>query len=218
MNSFDVSTIFKHETQPIPEKPVPGSFLFAAIYLLFIVLWISCYLTLIRTLSAFSMRQAITNIFETAAMNTEYKQYTDITTKQYMNDFINNVVINRIYDESTKQYMPLNSNYHYINYYNYFMGLRITQNRVDLSANSNKNSNDAKSRIRKINYSGDTTVRYGDLDKTEFGTDEIQYWKSCGYANAGGFVHFFNSSITLTQAQNKFNTMIIVKAFVVTSP
>ena len=154
------------------------------------------------------MRQAITNIFETSEINAEYKQYTDITTKQYIKDFIYNVVINKIYDESTKQYKPLNPKYHYINYYNYFMGLRITQNRVDLSTNSNNNSNRAESRIRKINYSGNTTARYGDLDKTKFGTDEIQYWKSCGYANAGGFVHFFNSSITLTQAQNKFNTMI----------
>ena len=154
------------------------------------------------------MRQAITNIFETSEINAEYKQYTDITTKQYIKDFIYNVVINKIYDESTKQYKPLNPKYHYINYYNYFMGLRITQNRVDLSTNSNNNSNRAESRIRKINYSGNTTARYGDLDKTKFGTDEIQYWKSCGYANVGGFVHFFNSSITLNQAQNKFNTMI----------
>ena len=95
------------------------------------------------------MRQSITYIFENSVINSENKQYVDITTKSHIDNFIYNVVIENIYDESSKQYRPLNEKFHYVNYYNHFMGLRITQNRADLTENHDNNSKSAISHIRE---------------------------------------------------------------------
>ena len=178
------------------------------IYLLFICFWLSCYLTSIRTESAYSMMQSITTIFESNIINSENKQYTDIVSKLNVEQFITNVVIEYIYNESLKDYMPLNPDYHYLSYYNFFMGLRITQNRVQLMQNPNQNYREALTNIRKINYSGDTKTRYGNLDTSSFGSDHVQYWSDWGYDGSGGFVHFFDSSMTLKKAKSKFNKMV----------
>ena len=121
------------------------------------------------------MMQSITTIFESNIINSENKQYTDIVSKLNVEQFITNVVIEYIYNESLKDYMPLNPDYHYLSYYNFFMGLRITQNRVQLMQNPNQNYREALTNIRKINYSGDTKTRYGDLDTSSFGSDHVQY-------------------------------------------
>ena len=154
------------------------------------------------------MRQSISNIFESAVINSENKQYVDITTKNHISSFITNVVITNIYNETVKQYKALNDNFHYVNYYNFFMGLRITQNRAELTENHDSNSKSAISHIRDINYSGDTTIKYGNLNKTDFGTDNIQYCESWGYANAGGFVHYFGSNLSIDQAQSKYSKIL----------
>ena len=113
----------------------------------------------IRVDSAFTLKQAVANLLEFKVINTENKQYADITSKQHISDFIYNVVIEQIYDEGIKQYMSLNSNYHYLNYYNFFMGMRITQNRVSLKKMQYICTPDVVANVRKINYSGDTVTR-----------------------------------------------------------
>ena len=85
------------------------------------------------------------------------------------------MVIERIYDESIKEYKPLNEKYHYLNYYNFFMGMRITQNRVDLKKVQFQYVPDITDYIRKINYSGNTKTRYESLNKNSFGTDGTNY-------------------------------------------
>ena len=166
LNDFDVSNIFKHEAEPVPENRIPGNLIVAILYCLLIILCTVCYLTSIRTESAFSMRQSITSIFESTVINSQNKQYSDIASKTYIEQFIYNSVISSIYNESNKQYKSLNDNYHYISYYNFFMGLRMTQNRVSLMQNPDKNYKEALSSIRNINYSGNTKTRYSYLDTT----------------------------------------------------
>ena len=161
----------------------------------------------IRVDSAFTLKQAVANLLELKDINTENMQYADITSKQQISEFIYNVVIEQIYDESIKQYVSLNEKYHYLNYYNFFMGMRITQNRVSFKKMQYICTPDVVDNVRKFDYSGDTATRYGSLDTDPFGTDKISYWNDWGYAGAGGFVHYFDSLLNLTQAQDKFNKM-----------
>ena len=162
----------------------------------------------IRTESAFSLRQAITSKIEIQKINGENKQYDDIISKQHISDFIYNVIIEQIYNEKIKPYNTQNQKYHYLNYFYFFMGMRITQNRAVLTKNQNIKYNDNQSNIRQINYSGDTKTKYSKIDTSTFGSDKISYWSSWGYAGAGGFVHYFDSLLTLNQARSKFSSMI----------
>ena len=165
-------------------------------------------MTSIRTKSAYSLRHSIANLLEETSINSENKQYVDIASKQHINDFIHNVVIEQIYNEQAKQYGSQNQKHHYLNYYNFFMGMRVTQNRAVLTKNQNFKSNGNQSNVRQINYSGDTKTKYSKIDTSTFGSDTIAYWSSWGYAGVGGFVHYFNSLLTLNQARSKFSSMV----------
>ena len=65
-------------------------------------------------------------------MNQTLQTYENINVKDQINQFISNVILTNIYDESIKDHPPLVNGYHYISGFNYFMGMRLTINRAEL--------------------------------------------------------------------------------------
>ena len=106
-----------------------------------------------------------------------------------------------------KEYEGMNPDYHYINFYNFFMGCRVTQNRADVKTNTDKTTIDAIGHLRKRNYSGKTSQTFKDVLTSDFGSVPTPYSEDGGYRHKGGYVHYFASNLTFKEAMNKFRTM-----------
>ena len=89
--------------------------------------------TSLRINEGYTISKAITNIFEVYPFNEYASKYNTIQDKKDLNEFIYNLMLNKIFNDDSKDYVPMMKGYHYLNYYNYFMGLRITYNRAKLS-------------------------------------------------------------------------------------
>jgi len=117
---------------------------------------------------------------------------------------MDNVLISQIYDESTKEYPAMVEGYHYLNNYNYFMGMRVTHNRALLKDNPDSDYIDIIPYIRKKNYNGDTDRNYEEIQKTPFGEDNLEYSSGGGFGGSGGFIHYFGSDLTIQEADQQF--------------
>lgn len=202
-SEFDLENAFNHEEIPKAKKPVSRSNLFTIAYLIFVFIFIYNYMTALNITQARSMGNAIKNIFELRPYNLQSEQYQNISSKDDISDFVIKVVFPQIYDENLKEYYPMVDGYHFLNYYNFFMGIRITHNRVKLKENTQEVSKDVISHIRKTNYKGSTSRRFGDLDKSNFGSENTEYSKNGGYRGKGGFIHFFEADIDFNEANTK---------------
>jgi hypothetical protein len=194
-SEFDVENAFEHEKTPQANQSVPRSLVFVIAYLLFTFIFIYNFMTALNITQARSMGVAIKNIFELRPYNYQSEQYQNISSKEDIADFLQSVIIPQIYDEESKEYPAMVDGFHYLNYYNFFMGIRLTHNRAKLKENKQDISKDTITHIRKTNYKGSTNQRFGDLDKTSFGSENTKYSKNGGYRGKGGFIHFFEADI-----------------------
>jgi len=93
-------------------------------------IFIISYYTALPIENSYSIAKSLSNILETRPINYESLQYANITNKTHIDDFIYYVVLYQIYDDGLKEYSPMMNGSHYISNFNYFMGLRLTHNRV----------------------------------------------------------------------------------------
>ena len=97
--------------------------------------------------------------------------------------------------------------YHYVNYYNYYMGMRITHNRAELEENTD-HLKEGIEQVRKKNYDNRPNRRFAYVQKASFGSEPTPYSVDGGYREKGGFVHYFDSNLTIDQANQKYNTIV----------
>lgn len=86
---------------------------------------LSCYNTQ-NTESAYLMVASIRTLFEGRPMDYNGKAYDKIVTKYDIDLFINDIILDQIYEESLKEFPAMVEGYHYVKYYNYFAGMRLT--------------------------------------------------------------------------------------------
>ena len=129
-----------------------------------------------------------------------------------IDDFINNVILSEIFDESKKEFPSIVENSHFINYYNYFMGMRVTFNRAEL-VNSSNVDRTGRSDYRISNYRLNPNNKFKNIMTDDFGSSKIKYQENGGYQNAGGYIIYFNSNLTFSEAEDKYSQLIYNKLF-----
>ena len=161
------------------------------------------------------MQSSINNAFKNRIYGNNSEYYIDINERKDINDYIRDVILRQIYDETVKEYTneelnssPNASNYHYINNVNYFMGMRITHNRADLTSDKDSHLHPLYNRFRKENYYGQTSQRFGDLNETTFSRYNVKYSEDGGYFGKGGFVHYFEPHWTYQNATNFYDELV----------
>ena len=153
------------------------------------------------------MITSIKNILEERPLNQEGDIYINIINKDDINSFIGKVIIPQIYDEHLKEFLSIVEGYHYFSYYNYFAGMRITHNKAKIIDNKSGEREKEIPTKRKGNFKGKPNVRMKDIDKSNFGKDSLEYTEDGGYNGKGGFVHFFDSNLTIEEASRKYGTL-----------
>ena len=168
--------------------------------------FVSIY-TAFRIMEGYTIAKSMSNIFEGWPINTEANRYTDIKNKNMTNDFISNVIINQIYNEDIKDDLsPIPGN-HYLKYFNYFMGMRITYNRAELQQRSSTGLS-GKPSYRISNYNGNPNIRFSNIITDPFGRNETEYQENEGYKNTGGYVFYFDSNLTYEKADEKYREIV----------
>ena len=124
-----------------------------------------------------------------------------------INEFIYNVILSEILDESVKDFPSIVENSHFINYYNYFMGMRVTFNRAEL-VNSSNVDRTGRSDYRISNYRLNPNNKFKNIMTDDFGSSKIKYQENGGYQNAGGYIIYFNSNLTFSEAEDKYSQLI----------
>ena len=168
--------------------------------------FVSVY-TSLRISEGYAITKSISNIFETYPINEDSAQYKDITNKQEINEFLFNIIFPQIYNEEIKDFPSEVSGCHYINYFNYFMGMRVTYNRAKLLDSSNIDKT-GKLKDRISNYDKNPNSKFENVETDSFGKDKIKYQNDGGYKNTGGYVIYFNSNLTYTEAKNKYTQLV----------
>ena len=165
--------------------------------------WVS---TLLRISDGYTIAKAASNIFETYPFNNDAAQYSRIYSKTSINEFIYNLVLERIYNEDIKDYSAMNSSYHYLNFYNYAMGVRITFNRAQLTDYIiDDELTDMK---RKTDYNSNSYQRFSDIITEPFGSEKLEYEYNGGYKGKGGYVVYFPSNLTYDEVDQKYVKLV----------
>jgi hypothetical protein len=118
--------VFKTEKKPKPHRNVNISTFKIIIHILWLSLYIvSCY-TARQTRSAHSMVASIRSLIQGLPINYEGKTFYNIVSKADIQNFINEVILWQVYEESEKEFPAFVEGYHYVKNYNYFAGMRLT--------------------------------------------------------------------------------------------
>ena len=200
---FDFDKIFSYEKPPEPTiANTKNKISIVILYILFLYSIVNIFS------NENQLQKTLTNIFETWPIDYQSRQYQNITSKWQMDNFITNVVLPQIYDESIKTDDPINENYHYLGYFNYFAGMRMTYNRIDLKDYIRDTDTNTTSKIRKRNYNGKTNKRYKDLQTEDYYEYlPVSYKSDGGYRGKGGYIYFFQSNWTNDAAQSYYIDM-----------
>ena len=169
-------------------------------------LFFVCVYTSQRTNEGFAVAKSINDIITTYPINEDSTQYKDITKKQEINEFIYNIILPQIYKEEIKDFPSEVKGCHYINYFNYFMGMRVTYNRAKLLDSGNIDET-GKLKDRISNYDKNPNSKLENVETNPFGKDKIEYQNDGGYKNTGGYVIYFNSNLTYTEAETKYTQL-----------
>jgi len=65
-----------------------------------------------------------------------------------------------------------------------------------------------KLRLERIIMLGKQINNFHEIDKTPFGRNRIHYSSDGGYYGKGGFVYYFNSSLTIEEAQTYYRELV----------
>lgn len=138
-------------------------------------------------------------------MNENRGVYSDIVKKLHIKQFFVNIILPVIYNENSKDYQPMAEGFHYLNGFNYFMGLRVTHNRAKMDNTTEEQEyDDNVLLLRTENYSGRSSKKFKDIDTAGFGgingSTPFEYKAGGGYNNKGGYVHFFPDNFTFEDA------------------
>ena len=128
-------------------------------------------------------------------------------TNKMINDFISNVIINQIYNEDIKDDKSSYPGYHYLKYFNYFMGMRMTYNRAELQQSSSIDLA-GKSNYRVSNYNGNPNNKFSNVLTDPFGRNNTEYQENEGYKNTGGYTFYFDSNLTYVEADEKYREIV----------
>ena len=161
------------------------------------------------------MQVSINDISKDRVYEDEIKYYININEREDVENFIRNVILSQIYDETLKEYTneKLNSsenatNYHYLNNVNYFMGMRITHNHASLTRGKNNHHHPSYDRFRRDNYYGQTSQRFSDVNKTTFSRYGVKYSEDGGYLGKGSFIHYLASDLTYENASAFYEALV----------
>ena len=100
----------------------------------------------------------------------------------------------------------MNSSYHYLNFYNYAMGVRITFNRAQLTDYIiDDELTDMK---RKTDYNSNSYQRFSDIITEPFGYEKLEYEYNGGYKGKGGYVVYFPSNLTYDEVDQKYVKLV----------
>ena len=97
--------------------------------------------------------------------------------------------------------------YHYLNFYNYFMGLRITNNRVKLEKNK-FHTEIGNTTVRESNYNDNPNRKFSDIETTPFGRNKLEYQSDGGYKDTGGYIFYFNSNLTYDEVDGNYTQLV----------
>ena len=152
------------------------------------------------------MSESIEQRFNLRPFNAQIESYKNITKKEDIALFIQNVLIQEIFNETIKEYTALTEGYHYISGFNYFMGIRLTHNRAELIQDPTDTS--TKKLIRKRDYQGTASQSFSDVVESPFGRNSTAYQSGGGFNNKGGYVHHFANDLTLQKANQTYQDLI----------
>ena len=96
--------------------------------------------------------------------------------------------------------------YHYLQYFNYLMGIRITYNRAELKSTSD--SKTGTDYVRVGNYEETPIKDYSNVDTTTWGSTKIPYSSSGGYNNLGGYIFHVPNDYNIDEVINLENQLI----------
>ena len=119
-------------------------------------------------------------------------------------------LIQLIYNETLKEYKSdIKSNtgqFHYNQYYNYFMGMRVTYNRAKQTSTSETKS--GTTLTRQDNYNGDLLDSFTNVQTTDWGRNKTKYSKSGGFEGKGGYIIHFTNDMTIDEAVSLYSQLI----------
>lgn len=196
-DDFNLKKVFSHEKEPQAYDPIGNQAGFVLVLLYLSIYTIVMTQITFRTGDAYEISASIRAIFENYPIDTESRTYGEISDKYNIIDFFNNILIKQIFDESVKKFESGQDGYHYINNYNYFGGMRLTHNRVDLKRYSRDSLHDW---TRRKNYQGRTNQRFTSINTDYFWLEDKEYSQHGGYFDKGGFIYFLKSDTTYEEA------------------
>ena len=123
-----------------------------------------------------------------------------------MLQFIHGNLFETIYNETNKDYPSQVDGYHYLQYFNYLMGMRITYNRADLKFISEAKA--GTDYVRVGDYEETSIDHYSNVETTAWGSTNIPYSASGGYNNLGGYIIHVPNDYNIDEVINLENQLI----------
>ena len=143
-------------------------------------MFVISFLTTVRISDSYTIAKAIEEYLLFVPYDEYFNTYYDIYSKTMLINFAEASLIQMVYNETMKDYpSPLNiksDKYHFVQYFNYFMGMRVTYNRAKLtSATKDKSGIDSN---REENYLGNLQDSISNVQTADWGRNKIKYSKS----------------------------------------
>ena len=208
--SLNLKQAFDHEKEPKANQPTAPKFKFVIFLIFFsMYLMISTFVTL-RIDDSYRVSSAVRNIFENVPFSSADDVFQDISTRSQALDYFFNVMLPQIFNEEVKDYSALVDGYHYINNFNYFMGMRVTVNLAKL--NSKKVHGNTIKPARRDNYEGRTDQTFDHL-YTETINNTNKYSDKGGYVDKGGYIYYLHDNMTFNEANDLFNGIKALRTF-----
>ena len=176
------------------------------LYIIICVLFEVSFLTTVRISDSYTIASSIESYLLFTPINTDQQIYYDIFNKEMMLQFIYGNLLQTIYNETNKNYPSQVDKYHYLQYFNYLMGIRITYNRAKLQQTSESKCGTEFTRIS--DYEGTSVDQYSNVETEDWGTFKIQYSKNGGYNNLGGYVIHIPNDYNIEETLVLYNQLI----------
>ena len=196
----DVSNLFSMQSIKTAERSSKGAWAFLCWVLLFILTTLLTF----RIKQPNEIRQAVLNPLLQISFNEDGRTLMDISTLDDLKNFFNVHLMQGLFNNSVQMYgFEYKDNEHYVAEFNYLMGLRITTNRVDLIPNTDRGYEEAIPDYRKTNYDNEADETFKKISTEPYGPSGVQYSSNGGYDGKGGYVFFFNDTLTIDEVLEK---------------
>ena len=159
-----------------------------------------------RINDSYTIASSIESYLLFSPINVDQETYYDIFNKDMMLQFIHGNLFQIIYNETKKEYPSQVDGYHYLQYFNYLMGMRITYNRAELKSISEAKT--GTDYVRVGNYEETPIKDYSNVDTTTWGSTKIPYSASGGYNNLGGYIIHVPNDYNIDEVINLENQLI----------